>query len=189
MLSLGNALVKRLGQDMPKARLSLNARSREMDAPLIVRLILDTLIPRILEKFTAPVSLDQRWKFNRNSISIAPVGNQRYYDTIYQERYMGLPRDNVEGFRKGSPVTYAHQLEGNLLLIHGTGDDNCHYQGTEAVINELVRHNKPFSMMAYPNRSHSIYEGVNTSRHLRSLMLRYFLDNLPPGPDPRVADF
>ena len=102
---------------------------------------------------------------------------------------MGLPRDNVEGFRKGSPVTYAHQLQGNLLLIHGTGDDNCHYQGTEAVINELVRHNKPFSMMAYPNRSHSIREGVNTSRHLRTLMLRFFLDNLPPGPEPRVADF
>jgi dipeptidyl-peptidase-4 len=123
------------------------------------------------------------------AVSIAPVGNQRYYDTIYQERYMGLPRDNVEGFLEGSPMTHAHKLEGNLLLIHGTGDDNCHYQGTEAVINELVRHNKPFSMMAYPNRSHSIYEGVNTSRHLRSLMLRYFLDHLPPGPLSPVAEF
>ena len=90
----------------------------------------------------------------KTAIAVAPVADQRYYDTIYQERYMGLPGDNVEGFRQGSPINFAHQLKGNLLLIHGTGDDNCHYQGTEALINELIRHNKPFTMMAYPNRSH-----------------------------------
>ncbi len=118
----------------------------------------------------------------KTGISIAPVANQRYYDTIYQERYMGLPGDNVEGFRRGSPINYAHQLKGNLLLIHGTGDDNCHYQGTEALINELIRHNKPFTMMAYPNRSHGIYEGQNTTLHLRELMTRYLKQNLPPGP-------
>ena len=84
------------------------------------------------------------------AIAIAPVANQRLYDTIYQERYMGLPGDNVEGFTQGSPINFAHQLKGNLLLIHGTGDDNCHYQGTEALINELIRHDKPFTMMAYP---------------------------------------
>ena len=72
---------------------------------------------------------------------------------------MGLPGDNVEGFIQGSPINFAHQLKGNLLLIHGTGDDNCHYQGTEALINELIRHDKPFTMMAYPNRSHAINEG------------------------------
>jgi dipeptidyl-peptidase-4 len=116
------------------------------------------------------------------AVAIATVSNQRYYDTIYQERYMGLPRDNVEGFRKGSPLNYAHQLEGNLLVIHGTGDDNCHYQGMEALVNELIRHNKRFSMMAYPNRSHSIREGVNTTRHLRDLMTRYLEENLPAGP-------
>jgi dipeptidyl-peptidase 4 len=118
----------------------------------------------------------------KTGIAIAPVANQRYYDTIYQERYMGLPGDNVEGFRRGSPINYAHQLKGNLLLIHGTGDDNCHYQGTEALINELIRHNKPFTMMAYPNRSHGIYEGQNTTLHLRELMTRYLKQNLPPGP-------
>jgi dipeptidyl-peptidase-4 len=118
----------------------------------------------------------------KTGISIAPVANQRYYDTIYQERYMGLPGDNVEGFRRGSPINFAHQLKGNLLLIHGTGDDNCHYQGTEALINELIRHNKPFTMMAYPNRSHGIFEGQNTTLHLRELMTRYLEQNLPPGP-------
>jgi dipeptidyl-peptidase 4 len=118
----------------------------------------------------------------KTGISIAPVANQRYYDTIYQERYMGLPGDNVEGFRRGSPINFAHQLKGNLLLIHGTGDDNCHYQGTEALINELIRHNKPFTMMAYPNRSHGIFEGQNTTLHLRELMTGYLKHNLPPGP-------
>jgi dipeptidyl-peptidase-4 len=115
-------------------------------------------------------------------ISIAPVANQRYYDTIYQERYMGLPGDNVEGYTQGSPINFAHQLKGKLLLIHGTGDDNCHYQGTEALINELIRHDKPFTMMAYPNRSHAINEGHNTTLHLRQLMTRYLYENLPAGP-------
>ncbi len=95
---------------------------------------------------------------------------------------MGLPGDNVEGFTKGSPINFAHQLKGKLLLIHGTGDDNCHYQTTEMLINELIRHNKPFTMMAYPNRTHSIREGKNTTLHLRSLMTRYLLNHLPPGP-------
>ncbi len=117
----------------------------------------------------------------KTGMSVAPVPNQRFYDTIYQERYMGLPSDNVEGFRKGSPITYARQLKGNLLIVHGTGDDNCHYQGMEALINELIRHNKPFTMMAYPNRTHSIREGTNTSRHLRELLTRYLTENLPPS--------
>jgi dipeptidyl-peptidase-4 len=124
----------------------------------------------------------------QTAISIAPVANQRLYDTIYQERYMGLPGDNVEGFIQGSPITFAHQLKGNLLIIHGTGDDNCHYQGTEALINELIRHDKPFTMMAYPNRSHSINEGSNTTLHLRKLMTRYLRENLPPGPRPSKQD-
>ena len=75
-------------------------------------------------------------------VSVAPVPNQLYYDTIYQERYMGLPSDNEEGYRLGSPITFADKLQGELLLIHGTGDDNCHYQTTELLINELVKHNK-----------------------------------------------
>jgi len=115
-------------------------------------------------------------------MSVAPVANQRYYDTIYQERYMGLPEDNLEGFIKGSPVTYAHQLEGNLLLVHGTGDDNVHYQNAETVVNALVENNIPFTFMAYPNRSHGIREGRNTTRHLYDLLTRYLMENLPAGP-------
>jgi dipeptidyl-peptidase-4 len=115
-------------------------------------------------------------------MAIAFISNQRFYDTIYQERYMGLPDDNEEGFRDGSPITFANQLRGNLLIIHGTGDDNCHYQSCAALINELVKHNKYFSMMAYPNRTHSIKEGEGTRRHLYELMTRYLTDHMPPGP-------
>ena len=119
-----------------------------------------------------------------SGVSIAPVPNQLYYDTIYQERYMGLPSDNSEGYRLGSPITFANKLEGELLLIHGTGDDNCHYQTTELLINELIKHNKPFSMFAYPNRTHAIREGENTTRHLYQMITSHFLRTLPPGPKP-----
>jgi len=122
----------------------------------------------------------------KTAMAVAPISNQRYYDTIYQERYMGLPNDNVEGFIKGSPINYAHRLEGNLLLVHGSGDDNCHYQATEALINELIRHDKQFSMMAYPNRTHAIREGANTTPHLYELLTRYLAENLAPGPKAKT---
>ena len=113
-------------------------------------------------------------------MSVAPVGNQLLYDNIYQERFMGLSSENKEDFLEGSPVTYAKNLKGELLIVHGTGDDNVHYQNTEVVINELIRNNIPFDMMAYPNRSHGIYEGENTSRHLQNLLTRYLLSHLEP---------
>jgi dipeptidyl-peptidase-4 len=94
---------------------------------------------------------------------------------------MGLPEDNKEGYKNGSPITFAHQLKGNLLLVHGTGDDNVHYQNTEALINALVAANKPFTMLAYPNRTHSIREGKNTTLHLFGLLTRYLEQNLPTG--------
>jgi len=112
------------------------------------------------------------------AVAVAPVGHQKLYDTIYQERFMGLPSTNPEGYRNGSPVNFAHQLKGNLLLIHGTGDDNVHYQNTELIINELIKHNKIFSVVPYPNRSHGIYEGENTTRHVYEIMLNYILKNL-----------
>ncbi|MDZ7291450.1 MAG: S9 family peptidase [candidate division KSB1 bacterium] len=115
-------------------------------------------------------------------MSVAPVTDEHYYDTIYQERYMGLPKDNPEGYKNGSPITFAHQLKGNLLLVHGTGDDNVHYQNSEALINALIKENKPFTMMAYPNRSHGIFEGQNTRRHLYELLTRYLHEHLPAGP-------
>jgi dipeptidyl-peptidase-4 len=115
----------------------------------------------------------------QTAMAIAFISNQRYYDTAYQERYMDLPDDNEEGFTNGSPITFAHQLEGNLLIIHGTADDNCHYQNCEALVNELIKHNKQFTMMSYPGRTHSISEGENTTRHLYELMTRYLEENLP----------
>ena len=113
----------------------------------------------------------------QTGVAVAGVANQLFYDNIYQERYMGLPSEDKEKFIEGSPVTYAKNLEGNLLLIHGTGDDNVHYQNMEYLVNELIRNNKQFDMMAYPNRSHGIYEGQNTSLHLYTLITNYFLEH------------
>ncbi len=117
-------------------------------------------------------------------MAVAPVPDMRLYDTIYQERYMGLPQDNPEDYRHGSPITHAAGLKGNLLLVHGTGDDNVHYQGTEKLADKLIELNKPFTLMPYPNRSHSVNEGKNTTRHLYGLLTRYLTDNLPVGPKP-----
>lgn len=114
-------------------------------------------------------------------LAVAPVTDQRYYDTIYSERYMGLPEDNVEAYRRASPITYADSLRGRLLLVHGSGDDNVHFQNSEALINALVAANRPFTMMDYPNRTHCICEGSNTSRHLLELLSRYLQENLPAG--------
>ncbi len=114
-------------------------------------------------------------------ISVAPVTDQRLYDTVYQERYMNTPQNNPEGYRKGSPITYASGLKGNLLLIHGTGDDNVHYQNIELLVNELIKHGKIFSQISYPMRSHGIYEGEGTTLHLRKSMAKYWKDYLPSG--------
>lgn len=118
----------------------------------------------------------------RAAVAVAFVSDQRLYDTIYQERYMGLLEDNPEGYRDGSPLTFAHQLEGDLLLVYGTGDDNCHYQNCEVLINELVRHHKPFSLLSYPNRTHGIGEGEGTRRHLYESMERFLLERVPVNP-------
>ena len=122
------------------------------------------------------------------AIAIASVPNQRYYDTIYQERYMGLPGENLEGYRKGSPINFAHQLKGDLLIVHGAVDDNCHVQTYEKLVDTLVRHNKPFSMMTYPRGTHSVREGKNTTLHLRNLMTRFIHQHLPVSRGSRSSD-
>lgn len=114
-------------------------------------------------------------------VSVAPVPDQTLYDTIYQERYMGLPESNKEGYQLGSPIHFAAGLNGKLLIVHGTGDDNVHFQGTERLVNRLIELGKPFDLMQYPNRSHSISEGPGTSLHIHSLIARYFLEHLPTG--------
>jgi dipeptidyl-peptidase 4 len=117
----------------------------------------------------------------KTGIAVAAVGNQLFYDNIYQERYMGLPQENKEDFVKGSPITYAKNLKGNLLYIHGTGDDNVHYANAEVLLNELIKYNKIFQFMAYPNRSHGIFEGAGTRVHLSNLFTTYLKEHCPPG--------
>jgi len=117
----------------------------------------------------------------KTGIAIAFISDQKLYDTVYQERYMDLPKNNEDGYKQGSPITHAKNLEGNLLLIHGSGDDNCHYQSCQMLANELIKHKKYFSMIDYPMRSHSISERDNTSLHLRMSMYNYLKQNLPAG--------
>lgn len=117
----------------------------------------------------------------KTGIAIAAVTNQLLYDNVYQERYMGVPTTSNEDFVKGSPITYAKNLRGNLLYIHGTGDDNVHYQNAEMLINELIKDGKQFQLMSYPNRTHSISEGEGTREHLSTLYTNYLRMYCPPG--------
>jgi dipeptidyl-peptidase-4 len=115
-------------------------------------------------------------------MAVAPVPDLRLYDTIYQERYMGLPLQNVEGYRNSSAINFAEGLRGNLLLVHGSGDDNVHYSGSELLLNRLIELDKPVDFMEYPNRTHAINEGAGTTLHLYSLLLRYLEEHIPPVP-------
>ncbi|WP_316751222.1 S9 family peptidase [Pedobacter gandavensis] len=117
----------------------------------------------------------------KTGIAIAAVANQLTYDNIYQERYMGSPLKTTEAYVKGSPISYAKNLKGNLLYIHGTGDDNVHYQNAEMLANELIRFGKVFQMMSYPNRTHSISEGDGTFHHLSLTYTDFLKKNCPPG--------
>jgi dipeptidyl-peptidase-4 len=117
-------------------------------------------------------------KLFKVGVSLAPVPDKHLYNSIYQERYSGLLADNSDNYVQVSAITHAAKLEGKLLLVHGTGDDNVHYQGSELLINKLVKHNKQFDLMAYPNRRHGIVEGKGTSLHLNTMKTKYFVDNL-----------
>lgn len=111
-------------------------------------------------------------------VAVAPVPDQKLYDTIYQERYMGLPQENADGYRRASPMGFADGLQGRLLIVHGSGDDNVHFQGTERLVNRLIELGKPFDLMVYPNRTHAISEGPGTSVHVYSLIARYLREHL-----------
>ncbi len=116
-------------------------------------------------------------------VAVAPVPDQRLYDTIYQERYMGIPEQNAAGYKAGSAINFAEGLKGRLLIVHGSGDDNVHYQGTERLVNRLVELGKSFDLMVYPNRTHSISEGPGTTLHVYRLVARYLLEHaLSPEP-------
>ena len=109
-----------------------------------------------------------------SGLAVSFVSDQRLYDNIYQERYMGLLEDNEANYIAGSPISHAKNLEGNLMIMHGTADDNVHYQSFERLTNELIKHNKMFEMMSYPMRSHRINERENTTLHLRRTMAKYW---------------
>lgn len=115
-------------------------------------------------------------------MAVAPVPDQRLYDSIYQERYMGLPQQNVEGYREGSAINFAAGLKGHLLIVHGSGDDNVHFAGTELLVNRLIELGKQFDFMVYPGRTHSISEGPGTTLHVYTLLARYLEEHLPAGP-------
>lgn len=121
----------------------------------------------------------------KTGIAIAAVTNLLYYDNIYEERYMGLPQENMEDYVLGSPIHYAKNLQGNLLFIHGTGDDNVQYDNAERMLNELIKYNKQFRFMPYPNRTHSLSEGEGTFKHLVTLYTDYMRQFCPPGPKDR----
>jgi dipeptidyl-peptidase-4 len=114
----------------------------------------------------------------RTAVAVSPVTNWKLYDNVYTERFNGLITDNAAGYERGSPITYVSGLRGNLLLVHGGGDDNVHFQNSEILINALVAANKPFTMMEYPNRTHCICQGKNTTAHLFSLITRFLDQNL-----------
>ncbi|UXP33710.1 S9 family peptidase [Reichenbachiella agarivorans] len=110
-------------------------------------------------------------------VAVAPVTNWRFYDTIYTERYMRKPQDNPEGYDSNSPNTYAQQLKGNFLLIHGTGDDNVHFQNAVMLQESLIQANKQFDSFYYPDKAHSLYGG-KTRTHLYTMMTNWIMSNL-----------
>lgn len=110
-------------------------------------------------------------------IAVAPVTNWRYYDNIYTERFMRTPQENESGYDDNSPVNFAKDLNGKFLLVHGSADDNVHYQNTMEFITALVNANKQFDLFIYPNKNHGIYGG-NTRNHLFNMLLNFTLENL-----------
>jgi dipeptidyl-peptidase-4 len=114
-------------------------------------------------------------------VSVASVPDQRLYDTIYQERYLGLPQDSPKAYEESSAINFASGLRGDLLVIHGSGDDNVHYQGFELLVNKLISLGKQFDMRVYPGRTHGIFEGKGTTMDVYTNILGYFEEHLPPG--------
>jgi dipeptidyl-peptidase-4 len=115
-------------------------------------------------------------------VSVASVPDQRLYDSIYQERYMGLPQDSPAAYEKSSAINFTSGLKGQLLVMHGSGDDNVHFQGFELLVNNLISLGKSFDMRVYPGRTHGIFEGPGTTPDVYSNILAYFETHLPPNP-------
>ena len=113
-------------------------------------------------------------------VAVAPVTDWRLYDSVYTERYLGLPKDNVEGYAKSSPVNSAGELHGNLLEVHGTSDDNVHFQNTVQMVNSFINSGKQFHLMVYPRKTHGI-AGKQARTHLFHMIEDHFEETLAPG--------
>jgi dipeptidyl-peptidase 4 len=127
--------------------------------------------------FMTSLAMTKGADYFKMGIAVAPVTNWRYYDNIYTERFMRTPAENANGYDENSPINFVGQMKGKYLLIHGSGDDNVHYQNTMEMINAMVAANKQFDLFIYPNKNHGIYGG-NTRNHLFNMMLDYTLKNL-----------
>lgn len=127
--------------------------------------------------FMTSLCMTKGAEYYKMGIAVAPVTNWRYYDNIYTERFMRTPKENGDGYDDNSPINFVNDLKGKYLLIHGSGDDNVHYQNTMEMINALVDANRQFDLFIYPNKNHGIYGG-NTRNHLYNMMLKYTLENL-----------
>lgn len=111
-------------------------------------------------------------------VAVAPLSDWRFYDSVYGERYMRTPKENGEGYDAASPIKQAGKLNGKLLLIHGTADDNVHLNNTIEYISALIIANKKYSLQLYPDCNHSIYQGENTRYHLFTQIANFFAENL-----------
>jgi dipeptidyl-peptidase-4 len=116
-------------------------------------------------------------EYFKAGIAVAPVTNWRFYDTIYTERYLQRPQDNPSGYDDNSPIHFADKLKGSYLIVHGTADDNVHFQNAMEMVDALIKNNKQFEQFFYPNRNHGIYGGV-TRLHLYTKLTNFILNNL-----------
>lgn len=113
----------------------------------------------------------------KSAVAVAPVTNWRYYDSIYTERYMGLPQNNAGGYDDNSPINHVERIRGNYMLVHGLADDNVHFQNSAEMITALVKANKKFDLMTYPDKNHGIFGGT-TRMHLFEKMTEFLTENL-----------
>ena len=113
----------------------------------------------------------------KTAIAVAPVTNWRFYDSIYTERYMGLPQANADGYDNNSPINHTEKIKGSLLLMHGMADDNVHFQNSAELITNLIKNDVQFDLMVYPNKNHGIYGG-NTRYYLFTKLLNFLDENL-----------
>ena len=127
--------------------------------------------------YMAAMCITKGADYFKTAISVAPVTQWDFYDSIYTERYMRTPKENRDGYTQGSPINYADLLKGHYLLIHGTSDDNVHFQNSIEWIKALQKANKPFSLMIYPDRNHGIYGG-NTRYYLFNELTNFLSANL-----------